>query len=156
MPCSSPRILKNELGTQLNQPRCFRAFHLSKSRSQISDISVNRQRPKELSMVECVKTFHSKLQRLRFRHTHIFHERNIEVIQSGPIEETPSRRAWSPQGILAKLRSIKIRTSIARVVSDVESAASIVRFINTKIVNAVGLGSNQRIVAKVNQGHRQS
>ena len=82
-----------------------------------------------------------------------FQESNVVVVHSRAIEEAAARRAGRPQGVLGELGGVEIRAAIARIAIEVERASQIVGFIHAKVVDAVRLRAQQRVVAEIDQRH---
>jgi hypothetical protein len=106
--------LEDKFCAQLHEARRIGADDLAEVGA--ADVAVDGLRPEKLGMIENVETLDPKLQRLRFGKTHVFEKRHIVVVHSRAVEETPLRRAWRSQGVLAELGGIEIRVSVARIV----------------------------------------
>src|SRR5208283_1490028 len=129
------RSLKQKFCADLNESRRRRTHDLPKRRAV--DIPIDRLRSKKLRVVECIERFDSELQRLSFGQTEIFQQRQIEVVYSRPVEESPPGRSWSSQRILAELQCVEIGSAISGIMIKIKRASIVVWLINAIIVDAV-------------------
>src|SRR5580658_3116371 len=146
--------LEKELCAQLHQTRRRGADDLAKGRT--GDISVDGLRSEELGVIEDIECLDSELQGFGFGQTQILQQRHVVVVHSGSIKESPRGSAKRSEGIFAEERGVEIGLPIAGIVVEIERASGIVRFVDTKVVDAVWLGTKQRVVAEVDERHGKS
>ena len=105
--------LEKELCAELHEPRRRRADDLAE-RGTV-DVSIDRLRPEELSVVEDVEALEAKLNRFGFRQAHRLEQGHIEVNHTRAVEKAASCGSRRAEGVLAELGAIEIGAAVARI-----------------------------------------
>jgi hypothetical protein len=75
---------------------------------------------------------------------------------SRAVEETAASGFGSAEHVSAEGRGVEIRFAVSWILIDVQRLTVLVGFVDAEIVDAVGLGAEQGIVAEVDQSHRKT
>src|ERR1700678_2146569 len=107
-------------------------------------------------MVEDVESLEAELKRLGLVERHALQQGHIVIVESRTVKEAALGVPGLSQGLETEEGSIEIRFSIARIGIQMQRSRGVLRLIHTKVVDAIGLGSQQRVVAVVEQRHRKT
>jgi len=108
-------------------------------------------------MVENVERLNAKEEGFRLRKSQILGQREIEVVRAWAVEEPTLGSTGGSQRIHAEDRGVEIVVPVtARIVVQMQGSAIIVGFIDTAVVDPVGIRSDQRIVSIVDHGNRET
>ena len=147
-------ISKSHFHCELNQSWSGGANDLTKGRTV--NIAVHGTRAVKLRMVEYVKCVQPELEGFRFGQPQAFLHCHVVVVDPRTREESPaggSRRAERRQ---TEERGVEVWLSIAGVMIDIERTGCVINCIDGQIVDAVRLGSQQRSVGVIVEGHRET
>jgi hypothetical protein len=112
-------------------------------------LAVNGRGTIELTVVESIECFRSKLQRSRFGQVHILLKRHIEVIDSWPIKDAALGVAELTDRFLRKQRRIERRAPIASIGVYLQRSWQMLRSIEQIVICAVAQGTKQRVVRTI-------
>ena len=145
---------EQEFRAQLDESRRGGIDHLTKCGT--INIPVHGLRSEKLCVIEQVEPFEPKLQGFRFSQAHVLEQSHVEVTHSRAVEKAPLGAARRAQSVQAELGGIEIVLPVAGIVIQIEIAGIEIGLIHTEVVDAIGLGAKQRVIAEVDKRHRQS
>src|SRR5271163_3492828 len=104
-------------------------------------------------MVENVECLETELQRLGFSERNALQQRHVVIVDPRTVEETALGVARLSEGLETEQAGVEIGLAVARIVVQREVPGNVLRFVDAIVVDAVGLRSQQGVVAVVEQGH---
>src|SRR5580658_890492 len=150
-PAERDRLLEHELNRSLHQTGGGCADNVSERRTV--DVAVHGRWSVELGVVEEVESLETELQRLGFSEGNALQQSNVVIVDAGTVKEAALGVARQSHRLEAEKCGIEIGFAVAGIAVEGEPTRNILRFIDTVVVDAVGFGSEQGIVAIVEQGH---
>lgn len=80
----------------------------------------------------------------------------VVVVYSRAVEETVASGSGSAEHVSAEGSGVEMRFADSWILIDVQRLTVMIGFVDAKIVDAVGLGAEQGIVAEANKSHRKT
>src|ERR1700761_301147 len=150
---SSPS--KGELQRSLKNARRGCTDDIAKGRT--ANVAVDGRRSAELRVLEKNKGIHPEEERFRLGERQVLRHSHVEIVCTRAVEKSPFRIAWRPQCIRAEHAGAEVVVLVlSRIVVEPKGAAVVVRLVNARIVDAVRIRSDERIVTVVDHRDREA